>query len=82
MLDEPLGAADAVADDRVALDARQRPVDEHEGDSEARRAAAGARAERSLTGAITIPSTRWAISSSTTSRSTRRSARVSQRMTR
>ena len=38
--------------------------------------------ERSLTGAITIPSTRWAIISSITSRSTSRSARVSQRRTR
>jgi len=38
--------------------------------------------ERSLTGAIAIPSTRWAIISSITSCSIVRSARVSQRIMR
>jgi len=34
MLDEPLRAADAVADDRVAADAGDRSVDQHEWDAE------------------------------------------------
>src|SRR5207247_1189729 len=34
MLDEPLRAADAVADDRVAVDSGDRSVDQHEGDTE------------------------------------------------
>ena len=81
VLDELSRAAEAVAEDDVGLDAGNGAVDQHERDAELREPPQ-VLFDRSLTGAITIPSTRWAIISSITSRSTSRSARVSQRRTR
>ncbi len=82
VLDELLRAAEAVAEDDVGLRCRKRCGRSARRGHRTSRAGAGCFFDRSLTGAITIPSTRWAIISSITSRSTSRSARVSQRSTR
>ena len=81
VLHELVRATHAVAEDGVDVDPGHRPADQDERDTELGEPKQVA-LDRSLTGAIAIPSTLWAIISSITSRSMRRSPRVSQRMMR